>query len=211
MTLTEAVEVDSPGYKMKTAKPGAVLEAFLRIAREYRALRAVIDTKKLIPKPQSMGIGSRLRSLMLLGKKALEESIVDFDSPEYQNENADRTTVGAGKVEENPETGNGVPDFGNEERGPAGEASSDVVNGEAANREVASGEAARVGVIANGDSGAASSEVTRPVAEPGALGREEPARPPAVRPPPLLWSDVEARRSRSRSPIHDYLFGDRGG
>ena len=210
VTLTEAVEVDTPGYKMKTAKPGAVLEAFLRIAREYRALHAAIDTKKLIPKPKSMGLGSRLAPLMLKARGILKECIVDLDSPEYQKENADRTEAGAANTEENPETGNGAPDIGNDARGAAGEASGDVVNGEAANREVAAGEADRVGEIADGESDVASGEITGTVSEPGSLGREEPARPPAVRPPPLLWSDVEARRSRSRSPNHDYLSGDRG-
>lgn len=78
--LTTTVEVDSPNYKMKTVKPAAALEAFIRIAREYRALRATIDTKKLMPKPASMGLGSRLRSLMLLTRKAVEESIVDLDA-----------------------------------------------------------------------------------------------------------------------------------
>lgn len=84
-TLTDTVEVDSPGYKMKTARPDAALEAFIRIAREYRALRAVIDTKKLIPAPKAMGIGSRLKPLMLRGRQALENSIVDLDAPENDN------------------------------------------------------------------------------------------------------------------------------
>ncbi len=100
MALTTTVEVDSPNYKMKSVKPAAALEAFIRIAREYRALRATIDTKKLMPKPESQGIGSRLRSLMLLTRKAVAESVVDLDAPENQNVNADRTTEDTERPEE---------------------------------------------------------------------------------------------------------------
>lgn len=95
VALTTTVEVDSPNYKMKTAKPAAALEAFIRIAREYRALRVAIDTKKLMPKPASQGLGSRLRSLMLRGRKALEESIVDLDAVEKPSSQPNQTTDNA--------------------------------------------------------------------------------------------------------------------
>ena len=205
-TLTDAVEVDSPGYKMKTAKAGAALEAFIRIAREWRALRAMIDTKKLMPKPESMGIGSRLRSLMLLTRKAVQESIEDLDAKKDSEE---------------------VRELGSEEAKGEGVASSEVANSEVVNGEVVSSEcgngefdACNAGVaesvgevvhgepdVASGD--AASGELAGPGAESEPVSQEESARPAAVRPPPLLWSDVEARRSRSR--FDDFLFIDRGG
>ena len=97
--LTDAVEVDSPGYKTNSVKSSAALEAFIRIAREYRALRAVIDTKKLVPAPQPMGIGSRLRPLMLRGRAALKESIVDWDAVGSSGKSADQTTEGTQSLE----------------------------------------------------------------------------------------------------------------
>ena len=226
VTLTDAVEVDSPGYKMKTAKPGAVLEAFLRIAREYRALRAVIDTKKLIPKPQSMGIGSRLAPLMLKTKEILKECIEDLDAPEKSDE---------------------VRELGSEEARGEGVArselaSSEAVNGEVANGEIQCSEMAEgpvrssaftrscvsdsepdLGIEIDGGVTAGAGVETAtgppkgdsgPIAASGPLNNnkeETPEKREANRPPPLLWSDVEARRLRSRSPIHDFLFGDRGG
>jgi hypothetical protein len=97
--LTDSVEVDSPGYKMKTAKPGAALEAFIRIAREYRALRGIIDLKKLMPAPTSMGIGSRLRPLMLRGRAALAEALVDLDAVEKEKAPVNLATENSKRTE----------------------------------------------------------------------------------------------------------------
>ncbi|MDZ4859149.1 MAG: hypothetical protein SGI88_09190 [Candidatus Hydrogenedentes bacterium] len=78
-TLTDAVEVESERYRMKTVKPGAALEAFLRIAREFRGLRAVISTKKLIPEPRKMGLASRYRDLMIKTRGVEEEAIAETE------------------------------------------------------------------------------------------------------------------------------------
>ena len=75
--LTDAVEVASANYNMKSAKPGAALEAFIRIMREYRGLRSVIDTKKLVPPPQMLGIGSRMKPLLKKAEGAIEEALVE--------------------------------------------------------------------------------------------------------------------------------------
>jgi len=105
--------------------------------------------------------------------------------------------------------------------------SSEAVSSEAVNSAVVSSEGANGGIGASNGAAAASvgemvhreSEVASgggasgEMAGPGAgsepVSLEESARPEAVRPPPLLWSDVEARRARSR--FDDFLFIDRGG
>ncbi|MCC6152247.1 MAG: hypothetical protein IT367_00715 [Candidatus Hydrogenedentes bacterium] len=228
MPLTTVVEVDSPNYKMKTAKPAAALEAFIRIAREYRALRGTIDTKKLMPKPESQGLGSRLKSLMLLTRKAVEESIVDLDAPEYRNANANPTME---RTVENPGMGNAASNqhdagVGDDElpdsSGEVGKASNEAVNSdvnrgapssECANEEIDAGngrEADCDGETMNGERGTSSSEVGAPAEKSEPLNQEPSTQRPAeVRPPPLLWSDVLARRSRSR--FDDFLFIDRDG
>ena len=209
VTLTDAVEVDSPGYKMKTAKPGAVLEAFLRIAREYRALRAVIDTKKLIPKPQSMGIGSRLAPLMLKTKEILKECIEDLDAPEYRNAGESEVVNSAVVSSElaSSEVVHGEIQCSEMAEGP--------VRSSAFTRSCVSDSEPDLGIETDGGvtTGAGVETATGPPkGDSGPIEREEmPEKREANRPPPLLWSDVEARRLRSRSPIHDFLFGDRGG
>lgn len=92
--LTDAVEIASQSYNMKSAKPGAALEAFLRIAREYRGLRAVVDTKKLIPPPRVQGIGSRLRPLMKKIDGVVEEAIAETERRrKLQEEEAKRSAA----------------------------------------------------------------------------------------------------------------------
>ena len=196
-TLTDAVEVDSPGYKMKTAKPGAALEAFIRIAREWRALRGMIDTKKLVPKPRQLGLASQMAPLIRQAQGCLEEALVDVPSQDISKY---------------------IPAWAKEDDGAAGEASSEAVNSEVASGEVknneidagSGGAADSDGETVNGEPDASSSDVAAPVAESEPLSREELARQrAALRPPPVLGRD---RRSRSfRSPIDGYLFGDRGG
>lgn len=82
--LTDRVEVDTQNYRMKTAKPGAALEAFIRLSREYRCLRSVIDTKKLLPVPQSKGIGSRMQPFASKYGHAIEKAIQEVQKAEIE-------------------------------------------------------------------------------------------------------------------------------
>ncbi|NUM56725.1 MAG: hypothetical protein HUU46_24110 [Candidatus Hydrogenedentes bacterium] len=211
MTLTATVEVDSPNYKMRSAKPAAALDAFIRIAREYRALRAVIDTKKLNPAPQEMGIGSRLRPLMLRAREAIQNSIVGMDATDKQRPNTNQTT----KNTEN--SSKEVRELGSETR--AGEAANGGrANSEAAIQEEVDGECVARAARETDGGLAIPAEKTAKSDEGGIaavtndepLSREELARRRrALRPPPVLGRDARSRGFRS--PIDDNSFGGRGG
>lgn len=82
--LTDRVEVDYQNYQMKTLKPGAALEAFIRLAREYRCLRSMIDTKKLLPTPEPMGLGSRMKPLVTKYGAAIERAIREVDKEDRE-------------------------------------------------------------------------------------------------------------------------------
>ena len=76
--LTEEYVAESEGFRMKSLKVNPVLDAHTRLVREYRALLGTINTKKLMPPPKPMGLGSRVMALAIKTQGVAEEAYEHF-------------------------------------------------------------------------------------------------------------------------------------